>query len=562
MSTVAASSYISGDNSNSMPNKRFDPDTSPTESAGLKRKKTAVSSSANSDEANLEEQKNEFFALAVPLYEQCARDGNVYAQRELARAYLRGLVPNSKPADCIAWYEMLAKEGSDGSDADRFALAEIYAGEEWPDIDTNMERARALYEQLAERGHAGAMYKLAVMLDEEFEHAGIDDKDTERAFGWYLRAAEAGHPEAAHSVAVMCQSGLADTLFGKKDYRSALRWYKVAAERGVVEAMTSAADMLERGRGTLRKKRDLPAAIELYTRAIAKGDVQARRALFRLYGCKPTSGERERRRLHHLEISADTGDPRSQCDLADAYESGSYTLRADEKIAFEWYKRAAENNHQRAFFKLSVYYAKGRGGVERNERLAFYWCERAVRENYPYFNCKLKLAKFYARGFGVRKDYARAEKWYRAHISDAPDCVSIGKAKMRLAELYESGGPGLEQNLPKAFDLYEQVVANGLPIGRVAEAKFRMGAILVKEEGASADLERGVRLLKEAQEAGVAEAGAMLDKLDLEVCPICLDEMIFHHSMELACGHRLHFKCLREAIQKGISCCPMCRHPF
>lgn len=88
----------------------------------------------------------------------------------------------------------------------------------------DLMQARALWQALAEQGHADSQYRLG-----ELYHDGLGvDADIGAAINWYTLAAEQGHVDAQNNLGIIYDDG--DTI--EPDYRTAIQWYTLAAEQG------------------------------------------------------------------------------------------------------------------------------------------------------------------------------------------------------------------------------------------------------------------------------------------------------------------------------------------
>ena len=97
------------------------------------------------------------------------------------------------------------------------------------------------------------------------------------------------------------------------------------------------------------------------------------------------------------------------------YNNGSGVPR-DYAEAARWYRRAAEQGHPSAQFKLGVMYHKGEG-VPQDYAEAVRWYRRATEQGYA--GAQNNLGVMYEGGRGVPKDLVQAHKWYNLAASRA-----------------------------------------------------------------------------------------------------------------------------------------------
>lgn len=76
-------------------------------------------------------------------------------------------------------------------------------------------------------------------------------------------------------------------------------------------------------------------------------------------------------------IVAERGDPDTQFFVANFYEEGR-GVKKDLKQAYEWYNKAANNNHSDAQFKLGLFYQNG-WGVKKDQDKAKFWYKVAEK---------------------------------------------------------------------------------------------------------------------------------------------------------------------------------------
>lgn len=91
------------------------------------------------------------------------------------------------------------------------------------------------------------------------------------------------------------------------------------------------------------------------------------------------------------------------------YASGRGVVQ-DDIEAFIWYRKAAQQGHARAQFKLGLAYANGRG-VEKNDVEAVSWYLKAALQGLA--NAQSALAVRYSNGRGVDFDDRQAAYWYK-----------------------------------------------------------------------------------------------------------------------------------------------------
>ena len=81
----------------------------------------------------------------------------------------------------------------------------------------------------------------------------------------------------------------------------------------------------------------------------------------------------------------------------------------NEREAFSWFRKPAEQGYAPAQRDLGEMYLGGRG-VEKNEREAVAWFRKAADQGHASAQCKLGYS--YAVGRGVQKNEREAAAWF------------------------------------------------------------------------------------------------------------------------------------------------------
>jgi TPR repeat protein len=138
-------------------------------------------------------------------------------------------------------------------------------------------------------------------------------------------------------------------------------------------------------------------------------------------------------------------------------------IKDDQKVAFTWMNKAAENRHTRAMGVIALYYARGLG-VAKDEAKAASWAAKAADKGQPM-------------GYRVLGDLIKAKADALKPAKDAPDFAKqqaerdalLGEAYTQylrganagdrhslreMAKAYEIGQPGLPQNYRLAVEYH------------------------------------------------------------------------------------------------------------
>jgi TPR repeat protein len=146
-----------------------------------------------------------------------------------------------------------------------------------------------------------------------------------------------------------------------------------------------------------------------------------------------------------------------------AYAPAELQIREDQKVAYAWMQKAAENRHPRAMAVVALYFARGLG-VAKDEAKAAEWATKAADKGQPMgYRVLGDLAKAKADRIKATKDapdYAKQQaareelldEAYKQYLrgANAGDRHSLRE----LARAYEIGQPGLPQNYRLAVEYY------------------------------------------------------------------------------------------------------------
>ena len=118
--------------------------------------------------------------------------------------------------------------------------------------------------------------------------------------------------------------------------------------------------------------------------------------------------------------------------------------------AFEWYRKAANQEHPGAQFKMGFCYQIGTG-VDRDRKEAVVWYQKAADQEHP--DALYYLGDCYNNGSGTKENAAKAVELYlkaakRGHAM----------AQYKIGEFFERGAPeaGVSRNLDAAIEWYRR----------------------------------------------------------------------------------------------------------
>lgn len=173
---------------------------------------------------------------------------------------------------------------------------------------------------------------------------------------------------------------------------------------------------------------------------------------------------------------ANAGDASAQFEMGVKYHDldRSMTVTAeDEKNAFQWYKKAADQGHTMAEFYTGICYLY-RLGTPGDDRLAIGYLMKAADKNCSL--AQVKVAECYTSGYGVVKDAAIAFKW----LNKAAEQADRG-AIYKIGCMYDRA-EGVEKSDVKAVEWFQKGVALGS-----AECLYDLGLHLESGRGIPKD---------------------------------------------------------------------------
>lgn len=264
----------------------------------------------------------------------------------------------------------------------------------------NKEKALELYIQAAERNYVPAIMKVAGF----YWRGETVEKDVHAYFLWISKAAELGDGTAQNNLGVCYHDGNGIA----KDLKQARYWYEQAAEKNNVYAMNNL-------RQLCNEEKDVEGEIK-WTRA-----------------------------------GAEHGHKDCQYKLALDYDGG-YGVKADEEQAEYWYKKAADQGHGEACNYYSVICHN------RNDYTnAYEYARKAIENNSK--NAFFNMGYLYEFGQGVNQDYIKAEQYYQKAID--VENANRNSAYFRLGKMYYEGNAVIKKDKKKGEDLLKQAANNG-----------------------------------------------------------------------------------------------------
>jgi TPR repeat protein len=299
----------------------------------------------------------------------------------------------------------------------------------------NEEEGVRLYRLAAEQGNEVAQRGLGWWCEKGM-HGLLQDKI--EAVHWYRLASDAGLAAGQYHLAKCYFNGVGV----EKDRVEGVRLYKLAAEQGLDKAQYQVGRSYAKGLGGLNK--NSTKAVKYYEKAAAQGHETS---IFELAQCysNNTEGIQKKNLTPAARIdtmtklyrqAADLGNIESMVRLGECYQQGE-GFKKNYVKASEWFQIAAtQGEHTVARFQLGICCLKlGGFGDESPSREAVEWFKLAAKDGYDPAYYELGLC--YQNGVGVDQDHAEAEKWY---IRKCESDIGIGSndARARIKEMQKA----------------------------------------------------------------------------------------------------------------------------
>lgn len=206
--------------------------------------------------------------------------------------------------------------------------------------------------------------------------------------------------------------------------------------------------------------------------------------------------------LQELAAAAAAGDAGAQFQLGRAYFRGE-GMPKDEKKAFEWTKKSAEQENADAMTNLGFFHAQGIG-VEMSEAKAVEWFRKGAEVGSS--KSQLNLGLMLRQGKTIERNHEESLKWLnKAAASGDPDAAAT------VGQLYFLGDALMMPDPEKAYPLLLKAAEAGNPA-----CQNKMGLICREGIGPEArhkDRDQALQWFRQAAEQGDAKGQSNLAHL-------------------------------------------------
>lgn len=280
-----------------------------------------------------------------------------------------------------------------------------------------LQQARAIYQNFANKGDKDAQLKLGFMIEQGFG----GKTNLKQASYWYQKAAEQGQPMAQLMLGRLLLRGDGDS---SPNYAGALKWLNKAKS-----TIPKAAVTLGFVQETIFD--NYIDAQKNYEYAAQHNNKNAEFNLGLLYEMGKGRKVNFEKAKSYYKKAIKQGDRRAMVQLADIYFNGLGGTRSEEK-AIQLYKKAAQQGEPEALYMLGLLFETGIGGTNIDYKKAMQYYQKAAQKK--NVKARLAIARMYQYGHGVAKNDVKAAELYEALAKD-----NISYAQVQLAILYYKG---------------------------------------------------------------------------------------------------------------------------
>lgn len=304
--------------------------------------------------------------------------------------------------------------------------------------------------------------------------------------------AEAGDAIAQVYVGLMCR-------YGKgcgSNTAEALRWFEKSAAQNCAWGCFYVGVCLYHDLDANEQNREA-AALPWFVKAADQDNVFAMTYLGAYYSFGYGGvGKDKKRALALYRVAAAAGEPDAQYRLAVFHCRGLAGLPKDERLAFEWFLKSAQQDHELAMFNvglhyvmyrqghsteendrearpwfeksalcnvvgaqhaMGVFYEEGRGGCVKDFSVAYSWYEKAANRNHS--PAEFTLGRIHSDGLHVPQDDLIAVQWFMRcieHSQSYKPSAYVGLAYYYVGLFHEQGRGGLEKDEALAMYMFER----------------------------------------------------------------------------------------------------------
>lgn len=332
------------------------------------------------------------------------------------------------------------------------------------------------------------------------------------ALRWFQVAAAKNYAPAQFHLGEMTEKGV--QIF--PDLAAAYRLYESAALGGMTDAQLKLAidriDGVKDGDKEILPQDETKARQELERLAFVK--IAAARFHLAILLRDGKGGEKDAKRAEDLLTqAADTGFEAAGLELAMMYRDG-LGVPKDLAAALKRFQKRADDGDSAALYEAGLIYEAGGTGVVRDDAMAADYFKRAAEQGHA--DAQFRLALKQALGEGVKQDLEAASAWL-AKAGDAKFAGTLStEHQEQLKALNEFlktqfKSPAAEETLPITADDFKTNLAQA-ELGGDAELIYKVGLAYENGIGTNTDRSKAIEWFEKAVLKG--HAGAMVEMGD------------------------------------------------
>ena len=319
-------------------------------------------------------------------------------------------------------------------------------------LENKFEEAAALYQKLADKGDAYAMWRLS----KAYSNGDGVDFDNARAFELTQQAAQAG-----------CEEAKCDMAFSYM-----YDWFALGKDVNKGKAM-----------------------LEELVKTSDNSYVLSRYAALLFYGSEPFEEDREKA-MSVIKKVKDKNNPLYCYLMGDIYFVGEEDIEIDEARGVEYYIKAFNNGGRYCAYILQRLYAYGTGDIKADIPTQIAWLKRGIESNQT--DCMVTMALICLYEDSVYKEYHNPQKGVDLLKKAARH--GSGVAYYLLGTLYYEGDL-LKKDDKKAFENWQKAASLKDPHGG-----SHLAYAYIEGVGCDKDVAKGIDVYKQAVENGSGQS--------------------------------------------------------
>lgn len=402
------------------------------------------------------ELKKQWDSASFEKIRDAATAGDLTAQHYLGYSFASGERWPRNGAESVAWYERAWQAGYLPAGNN---LGLLYENGEI--VPKDIAKAVQYTRSAAEKGLDASQYNMGLLYR---DGQGVP-QDYKLALQWFRRAAEQNDPTALVEIGRAFRFGRGT----EKDLDEAKNWFQKASQTDTDAGLglLNLGLLYEEDFDTPQDRRH---AVDLFRQAVAKGSTDAMYKLYWNYKDGKGVPRDETEAGKWLTKSAEAGNAWAQCELGYNSEFMDWdrfheTANSNNMpVAIQWYRRSAEQNWPGGQYRLGLCYLAGKG-VDKDEEQGLELIRKAADQNHAF--ALFKLAKLYRSGVGEpRNEVDRPIKLLLRSAS-----LDCGLAYAELSDRYRRG-LGCERDLIKSGQWHSRAGSAGISGFRITNAKI------------------------------------------------------------------------------------------